>query len=302
MMKILITGSTGYVGQILLPKLIDLKYKIFEVTIEPEKSKSLYADKTQQFYFSDNTLIKLSSEVEKFGPDVVIHLASYLTSSDKYNDMIRLLDANINFTCTILDSLKNSKIKLFINTGSMAEYFKGNGKLDPAYLYAATKSASRVFVDYYSKVYNFKYITVIPYTIYGKNFNQKKIIDIIYDSFYSNDPLELTEGNQLLDFIHVDDVTDFYLLLLKKINSFKNGDVFHLGTGRGHSLREIENIMSKIIKKKPNIKWGAKKYRYRDVMYAVANISKQYRKFGWKAKINIEDGIRKMIQRKENNV
>ncbi|MCD4663971.1 MAG: NAD(P)-dependent oxidoreductase, partial [Bacteroidales bacterium] len=211
-MKIIITGATGYLGSNLVPKLLKNGHELFEITIEPEKSKVLFGNKTKQFYYLQEKHNELILDINKFQPDVCIHLASFLTADDDFETLHKLLNANIKFTCNVLDALKSSGLKIFINTGSFAEYYKGDGQLVPAYLYTATKSASRVFVDYYSKTYDFNYIIVVPYTIYGGKDTQKKIIDIIYDSLNSETPLELTPGNQVLDFIHLDDVTDFYLL------------------------------------------------------------------------------------------
>jgi nucleoside-diphosphate-sugar epimerase len=300
-MKIMITGATGFVGKNLLPKLIKLKHDIFEITIEPEKSQQLYGNSTKQFYFSKSTSQQLPEAVRIFAPEVVIHLASYLTASDLYHDMIKLLDANIYFLCHVLNSLKKTNIKLFINTGSFAEYYKGNGVLDPAYLYTATKSASRIFVDYYSKVFDFKYVTVVPYTIYGGHDTRKKIIDLIYDSLNSKTPLSLSPGNQMLDFIHLEDITNFYILLISNIDKLINKTSFQVGTGIGHTLRDIVKIMEKQTGQRANINWGGKKYRPRDVMYAVANISNQYHLFSWQPAINIEEGIKKFLESKKRH-
>ncbi|MCD4698872.1 MAG: NAD(P)-dependent oxidoreductase [Bacteroidales bacterium] len=299
-MKILVTGATGFVGKNLLPKLIKEGHEIFEITIEPELSKQLYNNSTYQFYFQYENLEELRKAVESFKPEVVIHLASYLTASDETSDMRKLLDANIYFLCIILDVLKQSGAKWFINTGSFAEYYKGDGQLDPAYLYTATKSASRVFVDYYSKAYDFNYITVAPYTIYGGKDTQKKIIDIIYDSLNSETPLDLTPGNQVLDFIHLDDVTDFYLLLVHNLEKINNKTNFQLGTGIGHTLQDLVKIIEIQTGKKANINWGGKQYRLRDVMYAVANISLQHHLFGWKPAIPLERGVKMFLKVKEN--
>jgi len=300
-MKILITGATGFVGQNLLPKLISKGYSIFEITIEPEKSKQLYASNTYQFFYTGENHQSLVKEINTFKPNVCIHLASYLTSADDYNAMRKLLQANIEFTCSILDALKQSGLSCFINTGSFAEYFQGDGKFDAAYLYTATKTASRSLVSYYSNVYNFKSITVAPYTIYGGIDSQKKIIDLIYDSLNSTIALDLTKGEQILDFIHVDDIADFFILLVENFNLVPSGSGFQLGTGIGHTLKELGEIIEKESGKRANINWGGKEYRPRDVMFAVANTSLQYHLLKWRPKINLAAGVKMYLKKKNIN-
>ena len=296
-MKILITGSTGFVGRHLVPKLLSAKHRVLELTIDQNISFQLYGNDTQK-YLLDEDQDGLKWIVNEFKPDVVIHLASFLTSLDDYNTLNKLLTTNITFFCRLLDAVKNINLKLFVNTGTFAEYYKGDDLFDPAYLYSATKTASRSFLDYYSKVYNFKQTTVVPYTIYGGNDTQKKIIDIIYDSIESKTLIDLSPGEQVLDFIHVDDVTDFYVSLLKNKELLPKKSNFKLGTGKGHTLKQLAGIIEEITNKKTNINWGGKLYRSADVMYAVADISKQSNLFGWFPEIELTTGIETLIRNK----
>lgn len=289
-MKLLITGSTGFVGRHLVPKLIDLGHEILEVTRNPLVCEDLYGNKTKKYKITYNQENFIQS-VRNFNPEVAIHLASYLTANDDYLSLQTLLQTNIEFYCRVLDALKNSNLKLFINTGTFAEYFKGDGVLDPAYLYSATKTASRAFLDYYSKVYDFKQTTVIPYTIYGGSDSQKKIIDIIYDSVMSQTPIDLSPGEQVLDFIHIDDVVDFYLHILENVNQLPHRSNFQLGTGHGHTLRQVAEIIEKVTEQETHINWGGKAYRPADVMYAVADMNYKLILPNWQPSIDLEKGI-----------
>lgn len=287
-MKIIITGSTGFVGRNMVPKLIAQGHDILELTRSIKKSKQLFGNKTNKIDVKD---LKFKIKILEFNPEIVIHLASYLTSSDKFEDTTKLINTNIFFLCKVLDAVSKTDIKLFINTGTFAEYFKGDGDLEPAYFYAATKTASRAFVDYYATTYNFKQCTVVPYTIYGGDDTQKKIIDIIFDSLDSEQPIDLTPGEQILDFIHVDDVTDFYLLLVYNFKNFSTRSNFKLGTGVGHSLRQLAKLIEKLTNKKTNINWGGLKYRNSDIMYAVANLDEIKKIFDWSPTISLKDGL-----------
>jgi len=296
-MRILITGSTGFVGCHLVPKLLNKGHEILELTIEPLLSTKLYGDSTIKHTITDDQQ-GLTENIESFKPEIIIHLASFLTSADDYQTQTKLLNTNILFFCRVLDAIKNLDINLLINTGTFAEYSKGDDVFDPAYLYSATKTASRSFIDYYSKVYSFKQTTVVPYTIYGGQDRQKKIIDIIYDSIESQTPIDLSPGEQMLDFIHVDDVTDFYLHLIDNSELLPQKANFKLGTGKGHTLKQLANIIEEVTNKKTNINWGGKPYRPADVMYAVADISNQSNLLGWFPKIELSNGIETLIKNK----
>lgn len=290
-MKILITGSTGFFGRNLVPKLYQEGYQILELTRTINKSKELFGNKTIKLKISDS---EFKNKIKEFDPEVVIHLASYLTSSDKLEEVNKLINSNLSFLSKVLDSVAQVKLKLFINTGTFAEYFNGDETLQPAYFYAATKTASRSFIDYYALSYEFKQCTIVPYTIYGGKDSQKKIIDLIYDSIKSNTPLDLSPGDQVLDFIHIDDVTDFYVWVLKNIDKLPIKSNFKLGTGIGYSLKQVAKLVENLTQKKTNINWGGKDYRKTDVMYAVANLE-NLNDLSWRPKISLKDGLENML-------
>ena len=294
-MNILVTGSTGFVGRNLLPMLIDKGHNIIEVTVEPEQSVKLYGDKTNKIPVSSNQE-KFTDNIKRCNPEIVIHLASYLTASDDYNSLIKLLDANTYFLGRLLDSLKSTNVKLFINTGTFAEYFKGDGIFEPAYLYAATKTASRFLLKYYSKTYNFNHGTVTPYTIYGGKDSQKKLIDLIIDSLDSEVALDLSPGEQILDFIHVRDVAGFFVHLVENYNSVSNGDNYMLGTGKGTSIKQLVKLIEDQSGKKANINWGGKPYRKNDLLYAVAD-PKSFSELNWVSKITLSEGIQMLVNK-----
>jgi nucleoside-diphosphate-sugar epimerase len=291
--KILITGSTGFVGKHLVEKLLNEGHTIVEITRNKTKSSKLFGDRTSKIEVND---INFNNKIMEFDPNVVVHLASYLTSSDRWNDVEKLIESNILFLSKLLNTVSKLSLDLFINTGTFAEYFKGDDNYIPAYFYAATKTASRSILNYYSNTYSFKQATVVPYTIYGGNDSSKKIIDLIIESTESKEKLELSPGEQILDFIHIEDVASFYEHMIKHRDNIPDNSNFKLGTGTGYSLKQIASIIESVTNKKTNINWGGKKYRESDIMYAVADIEYINTILDWKPKIKLEDGLLNMVK------
>lgn len=240
--------------------------------------------------------------VKAFNPDVVLHLASLSTSRNDSEIIQSLLDSNILYGVRLLDALKVcGNLKFFVNTGSFAEYRWGAESINDAYLYTATKSAFRVFVDYYSQLTGYKYINVIPYTIYGGKPTIKRLMDYILESMDSEEPVDMTAGEQILDFTHVDDLCDFYVNVASHIYDLQqvpNGECFHIGTGKGTTIRELASVMEEVYGKRCSIHWGGRPYRDRDTMHAVAPVAKNIELLHWRAKILLRDGIIKMKNQK----
>lgn len=282
-MKILVTGGTGFIGRNLVPILQNILQieQIFLLVRDKEKAKNIFEKKKL-------IIVTLEDNIENTRIDKVVHLAAYLTSLDTKESIEKLIDSNLRFGTLVLDYIKSKEVQEFINFGTFAEYQFGNG-LDSAYLYSATKTAYRNILDYYSKTYNFKYYNVIPYTIYGGKDTQKKVIDYIKDSFEKE--VDMTFGEQVLDFIHVDDVCDFIIKLLLHDNEIPNKQEFFLGTGKGISIKELSSLLEKKYNKICKINWGKLDYRPNDIMYAVAPIGNNLKYLNWKASILLSEKL-----------
>ncbi|MCE6990953.1 NAD(P)-dependent oxidoreductase [Dyadobacter sp. CY323] len=295
-MKVLITGATGNVGVGLVPLLIeneDIESIGLMVRMKSAIPSFFYHPKCRLIFNDDN----IKQSVKDYNAEVVLHLASYLTSSHDESVIDELLESNISFGTHLLDSLRDTNIRLFVNVGSFSEYHNQGNTYDPTYLYSATKHAFRSILKYYSEVGRYKTFHVVPYSIYGGLEPKKKIIDILIDALSSEHPIELSSGKQKLDFIHINDVVDFLNKLLMAEDQFDNQEIIHLGTGASTSLRELAGILESVTGKKLNVTWGAKRDRERDTVVSMSPIS-QYENLGWKPAIGIEDGLRKLLQLK----
>ncbi len=298
-MRIALTGITGFVGQNLMPMLRILgdSYQFLTLSIDVEDAEAKYP--TSEYPNVRHVHTSDFPSLIAFDPEIVLHLATVTTPRND-TDIIRpMLAANIEFGVLLLDALRQCpSIRLFVNTGSFAEYRHSDGHLDSAYLYTATKTAFRAFVDYYSSLQGFRYITAVPYSVYGGKMTVKRLFDYIRESQDSVEPIGMTAGEQVLDFIHVDDVAGFFAYVVTNIEEFislpQNGMDFYLGTGVGTSIRQVASLMENISGRSCNIKWGDLPYRERDIMYAIAPVEKN-KICGWKAQISLYEGIKRFV-------
>jgi nucleoside-diphosphate-sugar epimerase len=284
-MNIIITGATGYVGKKLISSFLKFPHYQLYAVVRGNVELPFEVEKINDDHDLEVNLCKAN-------PDVVIHLASYITSSSEMDQFEKLVDSNITFGTRLLNALKNTSLKHFINVGTFAEYHFNDGELNPTYLYAATKTAFKSVLKYYSELKGFKYVHVVPFSIYGGIDRQKKIMDILFESLDAEKPLNTSDGLQNLDFIHVNDVIEFFLRLVDRISEVENSEVVYLGTGKTHTLREVSELIEKITSKKMNINWGAHPPRERDTFYACAAVGKIQKILDWKPNISLEEGLK----------
>lgn len=112
------------------------------------------------------------------------------------------------------------------------------------------------------------------------------------DSLESQEPIKMSAGEQVLDFIHIDDVVSFinYVICHLPLVVQQPFVDYHLGTGKGLSIRGLAEMMEKKYKKKCNIAWGALPYRINDVMYAVAPIGRLI-DLGWQPRCELDKNL-----------
>ena len=247
-MKILITGGCGYVGSVLVPKLLNLNYKIISLD-------------TQWFgnYLKKNSnLINLKlnlQDIEKVnlsGVDAVIHLASIA------NDSMSELDKNLSWetsalgTFKLLEQCKKNKVKRFIYASSGSVYgvskeknVTESSKLNPLSLYNKVKMVTERAILSYSNI--FEIFIVRPATICG--FSPRMRLDLSVNaltfSALNKKKIIVHGGNQVRPNVHIDDICDVYIKFLK-INKRHQG-IYNVGF-ENKSIIDIAKLVQSTIK------------------------------------------------------
>jgi len=110
------------------------------------------------------------------------------------------------------------------------------------------------------------------------------------DKQKNNQPIQIYgDGHTIRDYIYIDDVTEALLCAIPKNKS----KVFNIGTGIGYSINELINILSRLSNNTLNIQYLPK--RSVDINKNILDVTHAYKELGWKAKIDIETGIKKIL-------
>jgi CDP-3, 6-dideoxy-D-glycero-L-glycero-4-hexulose-4-reductase len=287
--KILITGSTGFVGSNILNLLLKKNVYIYDVLRNKNKKNKKIRDLKKNKNYSPIFYKKfndLERELKKIKIDIVINCAAYYTGKNDIKNIENLVQTNIIFCSVVLESLKN-KIKKFINFGSMMEYSHGN-QFSPKNFYAITKYTFQKIEEFYKLNYKkIKFYDLKLYETYGDNDVRKKIIPTIIKSYSKNKSVKIVSKNLIMNFVHIESLVKvIYMIIFNKI---KQGE-YCLKNNKFIKIQKLINTLNKKLKKKIKVKYLSSKN--------ISNSTKLLKKFPyWNDKKNLEDFLFKKLKK-----
>lgn len=287
MKSILILGATGYIGRNLTLNLLK-SFNVISIKFGSHKIDE-YILKHKKFvcYKYKNSYTDLKIFIKKYKPFLMINCAGKYINSNNGSQIDELINGNLSNITNVIDAAVNSGCKKIINTGTIWQ-FQNNIK-KPFNFYATTKETLEVVLKFYQDQYNLKIINLYITDTYGPKDERKKLISIIESSIKKNDQIILSNKKKILDYLHIEDLVELYLKLIKKINVLKRTDILYRYFPRGErlSLKEIIGI----IEKKNitlNYKWSnLSKVRKFDILNP--SIIESNFKINWKIKKSLSD-------------
>ena len=248
MKKILLTGSTGFIGSELL-KNLSKNYKIY-VTLRKKTKKNFIHKNIIKIYFS--SFQNLNDKIEKLKINTVIHCATHYVKKHDFKDIKKLSDSNILFGNIILENLEKMGVKTFINFSTVWENF--NGKKDNYYnLYSAYKSSFKNIINYYKKKFDkTKFINLVISDTFGENDKRKKIINLLKINYKKRVITKLISKNLYMNLLNVIDINNAVRLILKK--NYKSG-TYLLKNERDFKVSDIIDGINKHSYKRIKIRW-----------------------------------------------
>ena len=240
-LKIFITGSKGFVGTHIKNTFIK-KYQL----LTPSKK-----------ILNLNNSLQLKEFIDKNNPQIIIHLASSTKfKQKKFNEKKNQIINTFNTTKNLIKNI-NSECKLIIFFGSIEEYgeskcpFKEKQKVKPVTYYGKYKYNSYLYVSSYLKNKNFNYIWLRPSLIYGHGDNKERFLGHIINSIKKNKNFFIMPGNQVRDYIHVDDICKVLSILILNYKR-KYNCILNISAQNYVKIKYIPEMIEKLLKRKIN--------------------------------------------------
>ena len=295
-MKILITGSQGYIARNLSKKLSKKKISCYGIGRGNWKRKDY---KKWGYYKNVSGTINTKSlkKLKNIKFNYIIHLAGGISpTASLFKSITKKKDyeKNVTSTLNILNYIikKNRKIKLvYMSTisvfgNSKLKKLKENDKTLPISTYSKNKIlAEKLCFNYYKK-FNIDIAIIRGTSIFGPGLNRQIIHDVC-EKISKNQNIFFGTGNEERDFLYIDDFCNFLQKLISK--SFHGYEIIHVGSGKTTKIKKIiyyiNNKMGKNIKPKFN-KFGSNI----NPNSLIPNINKTLN-YKWKPKMKLLDGL-----------
>tara|TARA_B100000989_G_C19532482_1_gene470880 strand:- start:9493 stop:10473 length:981 start_codon:yes stop_codon:yes gene_type:complete len=305
MKKIIILGSNSYLGASFVRYMQDKNYNLYLISrskILPKRFLPFkIKNKNIKFYKLDinKDLNKIITFIKNKKPAFIINYASQSMVGQSWEEPGDWLMTNSVNTVKLYLEISKLKLKtklIHISTpeiyGHTKKIIKENREYAPSTPYALSRVNADLTLDMLKKNFGLESVSLRASNIYGEYQKNYRVVSGAVLKFLTNKKFFIDgDGSSKRSFLHVDDLSSATFLLMKK---FKSGNIYHVSTNDFISIKNLAKLISKLTNKKfeANVKFRKDRVG-KDKSYFLD--SKKIRKLGWRPKVSLEEGIKRVI-------
>jgi nucleoside-diphosphate-sugar epimerase len=299
MKKLLITGSSGFIGQHMLSRLKD-KFEIYCLKSDLRDHKTV------------------NKEVQSFNPDLVIHLAARTEVEQSFYEQVEFSEINYVGTVNLIESmLQCKKIPKLIFASTMEVYgwqpvsdLVKNGNIpdsiptfdpdttipNPNAPYAVAKFGCEKYIEYAHRSCGLQYVIVRQTNAYGRHDNNFFVTEQIITQMLDNsDQCNLGYQEPYRNFIFITDLLDAWEIMIDQFDQISN-NIFTVGPNNAISIDAYAKLIAKKLNWNGTISWNTKPKRPGEIWVLNSSEEKLTQFTGWKPKVSLDEGLDKTIE------
>jgi nucleoside-diphosphate-sugar epimerase len=298
-MKILITGSSGFIGQHLTKKLSS-SHDIVNFKSDLKDFKNAY------------------NEVIEVNPDIIVHLAARTEVEKSFYEPLEFTEINYLGTENIVNAAtKCSNLKNFFFSSTMEVYgwqpvsdkiknnlipndipaFDENTTPNPNAPYAVAKFACEKYLEYANRCLNLPFTTLRQTNTYGRKDNDFFVVEqIITQMLKNSDSIYLGYKQPYRNFLYIKDLIDLWVILIENYNKVNTGEIFTIGPDNALSIENLADIIAKKLNWNGKIHWNAKPKRAGEIYLLNSSNKKLEETVGWQPTISLDHGLDMTIE------
>jgi len=231
--------------------------------------------------------------------DVVIHLAAKISVSDSVKNPKETFDVNVNGTTNVLESCAKNNVSKIIVTSTAAVYqnmfeqtiLDESSTVEPSSPYGESKLKMENKIISFTSKKDTNAVILRLFNVYGigQSPEYAGVITKFLDDIESNDDLTIFgDGEQIRDFVYVDDVVDAIILSINTLNF----GIYNIALGNSISIVDLAYIMIKQSGK--NLKLQFNSSRQGEIKFSTASILKAKKYLNFEPNFEISQGLAKL--------
>ncbi len=327
-MKILVTGSAGFIGFHLCSRLLKEGFEVVGIDnlndyydVNVKKTRLNFLKEEKDFIFKLASLENRKEIKEIFkstGFDYVVNLAAQAGVRYSIDNPEAYVDSNLVGFANILEGCRHTNVKHLVYASSSSVYglntempFSVTHNVDhPISLYAASKKANELMAHTYSYLYKLPTTGLRFFTVYGPWGRPDMALFLFTKAIIEDKPIKVfNNGNMKRDFTYIDDIIEGVFRIIKNIPkpaedfSFDNPNpsasgaapyqLYNIGNNNPVSLMDYIKAIEKALGKTAEKKFLP--LQAGDVPATWANVDKLIKDVNFLPKTGVEEGIAKFI-------
>jgi nucleoside-diphosphate-sugar epimerase len=271
-MKILITGTTGFIG----------------------RSLADYFGSSHTVIEHNRGDVRIGGAIYMHKPDVVIHCAGEIYKAEV------MFDTNVGIVNEILESIKEyTPTTKLIQLGSSAEYgpmpraSKETDAINPVDVYQATKGAATLLCQGYARQFGLQTLVARIYSGYGVNERPHRLFPKLYRAFFDNEAMTLRDG--VHDFIYIEDFVRGIELVMSA--EWPAGEIVNFGSGVQTTNLQVLQAWEQVTGRQGAVAYepGLSKAYESDVWCCDTKYAQEH--YGFQTTYSLEQGIEDFIRK-----
>lgn len=301
--KIFITGGAGFIGSTLASRLcMENEIVLFDNLSRNTVKHTSLLENSNITLVTGDVLVYESVMDSMKGADIVVHAAAIAGIDTVIKNPVTTMEVNMLGTANVLKAAAVNKVKgrvLDFSTsevfGSMAYRVKEDTNAisgsagEARWVYAVSKLAGEHLAHAYFKQYGLPAVTIRPFNIYGPGQTGEGAIQIfIRRALKDEDIFIYGDGTQIRAWCYVDDMVDGLLLAMENPDAI--GESFNIGNSRAvTTVFGLAETVCRVLKSKSEIIF--KEPLSADIELRIPETQKAYGVLGFRAKVDLEEGI-----------
>lgn len=312
--KIFITGGAGFIGSTLASRLVNDNRIVLFDNLARNTIQHTDLGKHPNISLVQGDILDpgcIGRAIE--GADIVVHAAAIAGIDTVIKSPVKTMEVNMIGTSNVLRAAQQAGVSDRVIEFSTSEVFGSmayrvseenqavaGSAGEARWVYAVSKLAGEHLAHAYYREHNLPIVTLRPFNIYGPGQTGEGAIQIFIRKALKNEPITIYgDGTQIRAWCYVDDMVDALMLAVERPEAV--GESFNVGNARAvTTIFGLAEIVCRVLGSSSEILF--KPPLSADIELRIPETRKAEQLLGYKARIDLEDGIRRTADWYRNNI